>query len=255
MPGVRPLIDSSYQKAFVANRDENMFHGVFDSFEAAAARASAYGVTGYDNEDSASRYLAHMRVDAHDYPSMFWLERSFHEGMRQVFDVGGSIGIKYYAFAKVAQLPAGLRWTVEDVPAVVVKGRAIAEERGTSATLCFTDQMTAGDGTDILFASGSLQYLPRTLWEYLKEWSTLPRRILINTTPIHPVREYFTVNSIGTAFCPYRVQTQASLVRGLSELGYKMRDHWMNRGKRLQLPLHPELSLDDYSGYCFDVAR
>jgi putative methyltransferase (TIGR04325 family) len=254
-PGVRRLIESSYLKAFLENRDQNLFHGVFDSFDSAAARASSYGVAGYDNEASAALYLDYLRVDAHDYPSMFWLQRSFHEGMRSVFDVGGSIGIKYYAFAKALPLPGDVKWTVEDVAAVVAKGKSLAQDRGVSQTLHLTDQMIAGDGAEILFASGSLQYLPRTLGAYLTEWSSRPRRIIVNTTPIHPTKEFFTVNSIGTAFCPYRVQTQAGLVKELTGLGYKMQDNWVNRGKEMRLPIHPELSLDHYRGFCFDLAK
>ncbi len=255
LPGVRKLVESSYLKAFVQNRDQNLFHGVFDSFDAAAARAASYGDSGYDNEASASLYLDYMRVDAHDYPAMLWLQRSFQEGMRSVFDVGGSIGIKYYAFAKTLPMPSDVNWTVEDVPAVVVKGKALALERGVTQNLHFTDRMMAGAGAQVLFASGSLQYLPRSLFEDLAEWSTKPRRIIVNITPIHPTHEFFTVNSIGTAFCAYRVQTQSSLVRQLTTLGYTMKDNWINRGKEMRLPLHPDLSLDHYRGFCFDLAH
>jgi putative methyltransferase (TIGR04325 family) len=252
IPGVRHLIQSSYVKAFINNKDQNLFHGVFDSFDAAAAAASGYGVAGYDNQASAALYLDHMRVDAHDYPAMFWLGKSFLEGMRNVFDVGGSIGIKYYAFAKAIPVPGNAIWTVEDVPAAVTAGESLARERGVTQTLHFTDQMSAGDGIEILFASGSLQYLPHTLAEYLGDWSKRPRRIVINTTPIHPTDEFFTVNSIGTAFCAYRVQTQARIVKELGRLGYKMLDYWANRGKEIRLPLHPDLSLDHYKGFCFE---
>ena len=182
---------------------------------------------------------------------MFWLARSFREGFRTVFDVGGSIGIKYYAFAKPLSIPNDVRWTVEDVSAVAQRGRDLAIERGVSETLKFTDEFAQGDGSDLLFASGSLQYLPRTLAEYLADWKQPPRRIVINTTPMH-VQEYFTVNSIGTAFCPYRVQNQGRLVRSLGQLGYKLIDQWSNQGKQLLLPLRPDLSLDHYRGFCFD---
>ena len=254
IPGVRSLIERSYRRAFVANRDKNLFHEVFDSFEAAATAATAYGTVGYDNVASADLYLDMMRVVDHDYPAMFWLARSFKDGTRTVFDVGGSIGIKYYAFAKPLPVPNDVRWTVEDVPVVAQRGRELAVERGVSENLKFTDRFAEGDGSELLFASGSLQYLPRTLAEYLADWKTLPRRIVINTTPIH-VQEFFTINSIGTAFCPYRVQNQAKLVRSLGQLGYKMFDQWSNVGKALRLPLRPDLSLDHYRGFCFDLVK
>ena len=69
------------------------------------------------------------------------------------------------------------------------------------------------------------------------------------------MQEFFTVNSIGTAFCPYRVQNQGKLVHSLGQLGYKMVDQWSNPGKELRLPLRPDLSLDHYRGFCFDRVR
>jgi len=253
VPGVRHFVEASYRKEFVHNRERNLFHGVFASFETAAASASRYGVSGYDNDASADLYLGHMRADAHDYPAMFWLSKSFSTGLRRVLDVGGSIGIKYYAFKTSLPVPDDVEWTVVDVPTVVAKGKALSSERGVSGALHFSAKMSCGEGADILFASGSLQYLPLTLGAYLAEWKRKPARIIVNITPIHESLGYFTVNSIGTAFCPYRVQTQAALVSELAGHGYVMKDTWANRGKDLHLPLHPELSLNHYRGFCFDL--
>jgi len=252
VPGVRHFVEASYRREFVENRERNLFHGVFASFETAAVGASLYGASGYDNEASADLYLSHMRADAHDYPAMFWLAKSFTAGLRRVLDLGGSVGIKYYAFRTSLPLPGDVDWTVVDVPAVVAKGQALASERRASPSLHFDVDMSSAEGADILFASGSLQYLPLTLGAYLKDWKKRPSRIIINITPIHPNLGYFTVNSIGTAFCPYRIQTQAELVSELAGLGYTMKDTWANRGKELHLPLHPELSLNHYRGFCFD---
>lgn len=254
VPGVRHLVEASYLREFIRNRERNLFHGVFASFETAAATASAYGVSGYDNEASADLYMTYMRTDAHDYPAMFWLAKSFDAGLRRVLDLGGSVGIKYYAFKSCLPVPDNVDWTVVDVPAVVAKGEALARERGVSSALHFTIHMASDQVADVLFASGSLQYLPLTLGSYLAEWKKKPARIIINITPIHPTLGFFTVNSIGTAFCPYRVQTQAELVSELAALGYAMKDTWANRGKELHLPLHPDLCLNHYRGFCFDLS-
>ncbi|WP_082568272.1 TIGR04325 family methyltransferase [Rhizobacter sp. Root1221] len=253
-PVVRRFVESSFEREFVANRDRNMFWGVFDSFESAARKAECYGVSGYDNEASADMYLTHMRPDAFDYPAMFWLRKSFDAGLRRVSDVGGSVGIKFYAYRKSIPLPPDVDWTVVDVPAVVSRGKALAAQKGVDPALHFTDDLTHQLDSDILFASGSLQYLPRTLGSYLRSWNRRPNRVVINITPIHPDSAYFTVNSIGTAFCPYRVQTHAGLIAELTQLGYSLKDTWANRGKALELPLRPDLSLDHYRGFCFDLA-
>jgi putative methyltransferase (TIGR04325 family) len=241
------------RKAFALNRDGNLFFGVHATWESAGAEAAAFGRAGYDNEDSARIYDARIRKDPHDYPSLYWLYRSLLEGLSGVFDVGGAIGIKYLAFSEALQRFPDLRWRVCDVPAMVAHGRQLAEQRGDMHRLEFTTSFVEGEGMDILFASGVLQYLPHTLCELLSGYRSLPRRIVINTAAIHPQYDFFTVNSLGTAFCPYRVQTQATLVRGLSGLGYRVRETWTNPDKAMLIPFHPEHSLRHYSGYCFDL--
>jgi putative methyltransferase (TIGR04325 family) len=191
------------------------------------------------------------------------------EGMRAVFDIGGATGIKALAFREGLLAALGeaggdgpharLRWTVQDVPAMVAEGRAQQAARGSTLhplALVFTDQADDGRGQELLFASGVLQYLPETLAELVGRWPAAerPRRIVINTAALHPTTAYFTVNSLGTGFCAYRVQTQADLVRGLAALGYRPRESWANLGKVLELPGHAELSLAQYSGLCLDRA-
>ena len=112
-----------------------------------------------------------------------------------------------------------------------------------------------GEGLDLLFASGALQYLPKTLGKLLGTYQRLPSRIVINTTAIHAEHEFFTVNSLGTGFCPYRVQTQAGLIRGLTAHGYRLRETWVNPGKHMLIPFHPSHSLQNYSGFCLDLPR
>jgi putative methyltransferase (TIGR04325 family) len=216
LPGIGALVHRQAREAFVANRDQNMFFGVHENWEEAVAAAAAFGQAGYDNSNSAQLYDYRTRIDPHDYPSLYWISRSLDEGMNSVFDVGGAIGIKFIAFREHLKRWPSLQWLVQDVPAMAEHGRMLALERGDAAQLRFTDCFEDGEGVDLLFASGVLQYLPKTLGELLRSYHKLPRRIVVNTAAIHPAHSFFTVNSIGTAFCPYRVQTQAELVRGLT---------------------------------------
>ncbi|MBC7482728.1 MAG: methyltransferase, TIGR04325 family [Rhizobacter sp.] len=251
---LRGLVERQARQAFVANRDRNLFFGVHDSWDEASNAARTFGVTGYDNESSAAIYDHRTRMDPHDYPSLYWLTRSLQEGLKGVFDVGGAIGVKYLAFREPLHQSADLVWRVQDVPAMVSHGRELAAQRGDGARLQFTDRFADGEGLDVLFASGVLQYLPHTLGELLAGYRRLPRRIVINTAAVHAEHEFFTVNSLGTAFCPYRVQTQAQLIRPLTGLGYRLRDSWINPDKPLTLPQRPDHSLRHYSGYCLDLA-
>ena len=251
---LRGLVQRQARQAFVANRNRNLFFGLHASWDEAASAARGFGVAGYDNDASAAIYDHRTRMDPHDYPSLYWLTRSLQEGLKGVFDVGGAVGIKYLAFREPLQQFGDLVWRVQDVPAMVSHGRELAAQRGDGARLQFTDRFEDGEGLDVLFASGVLQYLPHTLGELLAGYRRLPRRIVINTAAVHAEHEFFTVNSLGTAFCPYRVQTQAQLIRPLTGLGYRLRDSWINPDKPLTLPQRPDHSLRHYSGYCLDLA-
>jgi putative methyltransferase (TIGR04325 family) len=252
-----PLLGSLQKKRYLRYFDhaggQQLYRGVFDSFESAQASAPATKPISYDNTASAELYLQHLRHDAFDYPALFWIERSLSDGMRTVFDVGGSIGIKYFAFSRLIPFPPDLRWTVEDMPAVAERGRAFAAERGVAHQLSFTADFGDCDGKDVLYASGALQYLPKSLGELLGMLVRKPRRIVVNTTPIHPTLSFFTLNNIGTAFCPYRVQSHAQFVREVTQHGYELRDHWQNVGKAMRIPFEAAHDVEAYSGYCFDL--
>lgn len=250
-PGLRYIADRRYENVFARNRHRNLFRGVFATYEEAANSAPGSAPLGYDNEASASiEYSLKLRTG--DYPAIFWLSRSLLEGKRRIMDLGGHWGVKYYAFATLLDYPADLDWTVCDVPAVARLGRELASSRDTGGRLHFIDSYDAIAEHDVLFATGSLQYLPLTLGELMSRFPALPARILVNFTPVHPTLSYFTLNSIGTAFCPYRVQDRERFVQHIRALGYELRDEWDNVGKGLRIPHVQGHDLDHYSGFCFE---
>lgn len=242
----------AHDRRFEENTSDHLFRGVFDTAEQALLSRPKGRPVGYDNVESAALYFSRMRHETYDYPAMFWIEKSIQAGMQTVFDVGGHIGIKFYAFAGPLNFPPSLRWTVCDVPAVARRGEAVAKARGAGPQLAFTTDYGALEGTDLLFASGALQYLPMSLWEWLAGTARPPRRIIINTTPVHASRDFFTLNSIGTAYCPYRVFSEGTLLTKVQAAGYAVTDRWINDGKALLIPGHAEFNLTHYSGYCFD---
>lgn len=253
MSGVRHIRQSVAHQRFLNNKyKSNLFEGVFDTYEDAEANAPKVLSLGYDNDDSALMYQGICEPTDRDFSAMFWLEKSFGAGLSSVVDLGGSIGIKYYAFAKYLSLPAGLRWTVCDVPAVVRNGRRIANERGVSSQLHFTDQYADMSGVDVLYASGSVQYLPKPFDQVIADLAVKPRRILVNTAAIHPDKNFYTLNHIGSAYCPYRVQSVERFVGGVEAQGYKLMAQWSHPEKRLDLPFDEGHSLTSYKGFCFD---
>ncbi len=253
LPGIWHARRWVADRTFAANTGSNLFRGVFDSAQAALASAPPTRPRSYDNLESAELYLRRLQVDDHDYPAMFWLQQSLAQGMRSIADIGGSVGIKYFAFSEFITFPDDMRWLVIDMPAVAARGREFAAARGGPAALDFSSELLDIDGVDVLYASGALQYLPGTLADMLAGCRKKPRRIVVNTTPIHETRSFFTLNSIGTAYCAYRVQARAAFVDGVVAEGYALRQQWRNIGKPLRMPFERGYSLTDYAGFCFDA--
>ncbi len=241
-------------RRFEGDRGAHLFRGVFDSFAAAQASAPSTAPAGYDNEGSAALYLRRLKIDDYDYPSLYWIHRSLDDGLARIVDVGGSVGIKYFAFQAFIDYPDELQWQVIDVPAVVERGRRFAAEQKAGSALSFSDRLDDAAGCDVFFASGALQYLDRSLPEVLAAMAEeqRPRRLVINTTPIHESLQYFTLNSIGTAYCAYRIEARPAFIAGIEAAGYRLRDAWRNVGKGMRIPFEPAHDVADYSGFCFD---
>src|SRR3546814_19846099 len=72
-------------------------------------------------------------------------------------------------------------------------GRRWAQGHDAEHQLSFTDSVEHADGQDILLSTGALQYLDYTLPELLQRLRRKPRRVLINLTPLHPDRRFFTL--------------------------------------------------------------
>lgn len=244
--------EAAYRRKFLDNREENLFMGSFDSFAAAEAGAPPSKAVGYDNAEAAKSLYSH-QVYFYDYPALFWLGRALDEGMTRVFDLGGHVGIKYYAFRRMLNYPADLRWTVCDVPGVIQTGQELAVQREATGQLDFTVERNDASGYDVLYASGSLQYLPERLSEILAKLPVKPKRVIVNTAAVHADRTLYTLNSIGFAVCPYRIQHHDELLAELASAGYKRRDAWRNEGKPIEVPFVDGGDRAYYAGFCFDL--
>lgn len=245
---------SDYLEIFINNEKENLFYGSFDSFEAAQDAAPKGKHVGYDGaSDVGTMYSP--QICTWDYPPIFWLAEAFRNGATSVFDLGGHVGIKYYAFRRVVGYPGSLRWTVCDVPSVAAAGEALAIDRNAHSELSFCTDLKGASGTDVLMLSGSLQYLPLRLAEILSALAQKPKRVILNITAAHSTRTLFTLNSIGSAVCPYRVQFQDEILNELRQAGYRRRDVWRNDGKPIVIPFVEGGEDAFYFGCCFDLAR
>lgn len=253
LPGVRRLARPLYRRLFqrpYLNGFE--YYGRYDSYAQALADAPSTLPASYDIAQAGDLYLGrHDRIRISDYPVVYWLSQLFASGSRSVFDLGGHIGVSYYGFARYLRYPPDMRWTVNDTDSTVAAGRAWASEHDQRGQLAFADSAAGSDGHDVLLSSGALQYLDYTLADLLRGLRAPPPHILVNLTPMHPQRGYFTLQHIGIAICPYRVMAVPEFVASMQALGYEVADAWESYERHLRVPFEPECSIDCYRGFYF----
>lgn len=243
-----------YEHVFAHATDLQLFRGVYDTFAEAALQAPATRPLGYDNPGPSSMYRELVdKVTPRDYPLMFWLSHGLRRGVRRVLDFGGHVGIKFYAFSKYLDCPADFRWTVCDVPAVVEAGEKLKAVMAGSRPLRFTTRFEEAADADLFLAAGALQYVEEPLHARLERLERRPPRLLLSGVPLHARRSFVTLQSIGTAYCPYKVFSREAFVGGLTRLGYVLRDEWLNVEKNLDVPFHRDARVDNYTGLYFET--
>lgn len=248
-PGLLHWRKSRFEKSFVAGRVAGCCHGVYGSFQEAAAAAPRTQPLGYDHDDGGAMYRDRLfRVYPSDYAMMFWVQKLVAGGARRIFDFGGHIGLSYYAYDRMQPLPADLSWQVCDLPAIVKAGREEARKLDPSGRLGFTDDFSGAAEADVLFTAGCVQFIEPKLSDKVAGLGRKPKWILVNLLPLSDQPEYWTVMSIGTAFCPYRIQNTQSFLDEFARLGYEVQDRWENLDKDCWVAFEPGYSLDRYHG-------
>lgn len=250
LPGLRWLAEPRYRNRFRRHRMGNAYWGVYPTFAAARAAIPTELHAGYDTDAGAVLYASRLsRLEASDYAPLFWLSRLLQQGQRRVFDLGGHVGVSYYAFQQHLDYSDDLRWLVHDVPTVMQRGRMLASERGVAGQLQFVDA-SAADGCDVLMAKGVLQYLEYTLAEFLQRLQEPPRHLIINLTPMHATEAFFTLQNIGVAVCPYRVSALPQFIAELAALGYRVGQQWDHPERSVRIPFHADRRVDRFHGFC-----
>jgi putative methyltransferase (TIGR04325 family) len=254
LPVILPWRRRKFSQRFQDGHAVGCCLGIFQNWEQAASAAPETRPLGYDHVAGSLMYRDRLvTIYPSDYPMMLWLQKALFEGVRKVFDLGGHIGLSYYAYQKVLQLPADLSWVVHDVPAVMQAGRQEAVQLDPMHRLSFSDDFLDAAQADLLFTSGCLQYLQETLAQRLGALPRRPQWVLVNLLPLHEEHEFWTVQSIGTAFCPYRIQQAHTFFADMSHLGYQPLDTWENLEKSCWIAFDPEHSLDRYHGVAFQL--
>jgi putative methyltransferase (TIGR04325 family) len=239
-----------FTRKLMARTPQNGCYGAFETFEGAAAAAPKSEALGYDAAQTSTWYRDLMeRVHHDDYPLLYWFEKALL-GSQCVVEIGGHVGVAYYAFATKLSYPEDLRWTIVDVPSVTAEGENLAKKRQQTQLLFANDFTHALAPMDILIASGSLQYVPGPMLpEKLRSMDVRPKHIMIHKTPvIERPKGYVTLQNIGTAWCPYRIFSYSELVQPLIDMGYELVDTWA-KIRRIEIPRRPDLRVEHYSGY------
>jgi putative methyltransferase (TIGR04325 family) len=254
-PVTRPALLGWRRRQFLAKEGFGFYFGLFDSFRAARAWLPPSPEFNHDALATEHIEVRTQRVFAYDYPVMWWLDRAFRDGARRVLDIGGSVGVHYYAYRLYMELPPELTWRVVEVPAIVSIGRKLTAER-PAAGLVFTDDLeealTSTDA-EIGISAGALQYIedarPGDLLERSKE---RPMHLLLNKLPLYEGDDFVTTQNIGEGcFAPLHVFNGDRMIRAIEERGYTMRDRWAVHERSLYLPGHPERSFPSFTGLYF----
>lgn len=252
LPPFTPVARLLYRRHFARQRHGNHYLGVFPSHASALAAVPAALKASYDHPQAAAQYRYRTRqLDIGDYPTLYWLEQLLRQGCRGFFDLGGHIGVAYYAFGRYLDFPADLTWTVNDMPTTMDAGRAWAAEHDTTRSLAFAADKDAADGQDALLVLGALQYFDFDLVAWLASLANPPPHVIVNRSPMHDRHDFHTLQNMGFACLPYHVLARPAFIRGMGELGYRMVDAWRCDERSCRIPFAHDHDVEGYSGFCF----
>jgi putative methyltransferase (TIGR04325 family) len=249
----RPALRQLKRRQFFSEKGFGDCFGVFEDFDAARAwlpRSVEFDLAALTQEYVEVRTR---QVFAYDYPVMWWLERAFRAGAASVLDIGGSVGVHYYAYRNYFEMPGRLTWRIAEVPAVVAVGRNLAARNHADA-LSFTDDLELSDkNVDVWLSAGALQYVENGRPDRLLEASgARPRHILLNKLPLYGGKDFVTAQNIGKGcYAPVHVYNRLRFVRSIEAFGYALKDHWLVPERSLHVPGHPERSFPAFSGLYF----
>lgn len=247
------LGDRAVRHRFV--RKFGSVYGAFPTFKAARAAAGALP-TSFDQEAFTREYDDRLdRSFLYDYPVIFHLSRIMGHGDIVIGDLGGHVGLHYYAYRSKIDLDAVFEWRVCDVPAVTAAGRELACQRGVASKLRFIDALQELDGCDVLISAGALQYIERPrLHELIAGFSKRPRHVIVNKVPLYSGPDIVTLQNGRVAYPPHYLFNREAFLASMNALGYKIVDEWLDPSITCYVPLHPA-RCPAYSGLVFQLEK
>lgn len=245
--GQIPGVSDSYSRWALHRRDVGgVFSGVYASHDDAVRAIPADRLAGWDSDEAADVFRAPLPRQLSVYPAMFWLARHLQAG-DHVVDLGGGAAITQRQFTARARLPDGARWTIVETPAVARFGAGMVA-RGELDGVQFVDSLEAAGRCDILLSAGALQYMPDGLDVLARALEARPRAVILNKLPLSDDADYWTLQNIGPAVCPYRVWRRADFLAALAAHGYQPEDTWSVGELSCDIPFHPRLCVPAFTG-------
>jgi putative methyltransferase (TIGR04325 family) len=256
-----PVLSDYYLYYWRFPRNITACRGVFPTFSETKNVLPLNAPLGYNQSNisksanvsklTARRTLG--ELDPVDESVLPWLKSAFQESSAKVFDLGGNVGVGYFAFQKHLDYPVDLSWQVCEIPEIVKAGEQIAKETN-SKNLSFTSDFNEANKSDILISCGALQYIEPSLVELLSQLKTKPKHLLINYVPFCDRESFVTLQNIGYAFTPYKIQNQHEFIDSLNREGYELIDR-CEFPRTCLIPFHRELTVRTYRGFYFKYQK
>lgn len=254
-----PILSDYYRFYWCFPRKTAVCRGVYANFSEAlrALRPNSrisHNQSDMHEQSSISEYTACRvlgRLDPFDYPMLPWLRQALSDSTT-VFDLGGNVGVSYYGFKNHISFPSNLRWTVCELSELVKAGEKLAQETNSPA-LNFTAELMDADGYDVLFTVGTLQYIEPSLAALLSKFKTKPKHLLINHTPFYDGSTFVTLQNLGYAFSPYKVENRLEFIKALQVIGYELIES-CQFDRQCHIPFHPARRIDAYYGFYFRLS-
>ncbi|SFN38833.1 methyltransferase, TIGR04325 family [Variovorax sp. OV329] len=248
-PLARSARINEHCKYFLSEAGAGSYHGLYSNF--AQARAALPASNEFNQDSLADEYIniRSNQIFSYDYPILWWLRLALASGARRVLDLGGSVGVHYYAYARYMEMPEDLAWCVVEVPAMTRIGREEARRRGVSA-LEFVDDLAQAPDCDIVLSAGALQFFDYERPTELLEANGLrPRHVLLNKLPLYDGPDFVTAQNIGDGcYAPFHVHNRADFIADFEGTGFALQDQWAVHERSLILPGHPAHSFPSFSG-------
>jgi putative methyltransferase (TIGR04325 family) len=160
-----------------------------------------------------------------DWPVLFFLQTLLRENrLRVVTDFGGHVGVKFYAYRDLLDLPPDFIWQVYDLPAMVAEGRR-RMPAGTTG-LQFFDDLESTAPCDVLICSGVLQYAESTVEQIIGRLPAKPHMVILNKVAVFDTESFYTLENYGRYWLPYRIFTPKELEETRVRLGYTLASNW-----------------------------